>query len=115
VLFSQYILDNAELLIKMRELENLGCFESKSNSEGILIIVVYYRHYLYSPFCKKVLSSSGQNVATVSFDKSFCLKKNICHFVSTLQPIGQLNLKAFFSQTILNLMLFFAKSNNTIF
>jgi hypothetical protein len=26
-------------------------------------------------------------------------KENIYHFVSTLQPIGQLNLKAFFSQT----------------
>lgn len=110
--FFQYILDNAELLIKMRELENLdNFFESKSNSEVVLMNGSLLSTFsFYSPFLqKKVLSSSGQSIATISFDKSFCLKKNICHFVSTLQPIGQLNLKAFFSQTNSKFNAVFAK------
>jgi hypothetical protein len=112
--FFQYVLDNAELLIKTRELENLGnYFESKSNSKGVLTnCSLLSALSFYSPFLqKKVLSSSGQNVATVSFDKSFCLKKNICHFVATLQPIGQLNLKAFFSQTNSKFNAVFAKQS----
>jgi hypothetical protein len=42
-------------------------------------------------------------------------KENICHFVSTLQPIGQLNLKAFFSQTNSKLMLFLQNNQATPF
>jgi hypothetical protein len=62
----------------MRELENLGnFFESKSNSRFLTnCSLLSALSFFYSPFLqKKVLSSSGQNVATVSFDKSFCLKK----------------------------------------
>jgi hypothetical protein len=68
--FFQYILDNAELLIKMRELENLGnFFESKSNSEVLTNCSLLSALSFNSPFCKSFLSSSGQ-AATV-FDKSF--------------------------------------------
>jgi hypothetical protein len=38
-------------------------------------------------------------------------KENIYHFVSTLQPIGQLNLKAFFSQTNSKFNAVFAKQS----
>jgi hypothetical protein len=54
--FFQYILDNAELLIKMRELENLGnFFESKSNSEVVLtncslLSALSYRHFAKKSF-----------------------------------------------------------------
>jgi hypothetical protein len=57
----------------MRELENLGnFFESKSNSEVVLTncSLLSALSFLFAILQKKVLSS-GQNVATVSFDKSF--------------------------------------------
>lgn len=99
--FFKYILDNAELLIKMRALENSLYFcEAKKKKNPVLktkdlVSLIPFN----SPFLqKKTLASSNRLLATVNFDKSFCLKKNISPFLSAIQNWDQSNFKAFFSQ-----------------
>jgi hypothetical protein len=96
VLF-QYILDNAELLIKMRELENLGNFESKSNSEVVLTNCSLLSALSFnSPFYKKKFFFWSK-LPFLSIKVLF--KEKYLSFCINTPTYWSIEFKAFFSQT----------------
>ena len=90
--FLKFVFDNAKLFVKMRMLENH--FQVKLSQTDYPL----KRTWVFdSPFLRKngILPSNSE-VANISFDKNFCLRKNIYPFISMTQALTQSNDKLFF-------------------